>query len=90
MSATDFAKEKLQIIDWILKQENSQNLKAVADIIQRLEKESAESIRIIGYRAKGIPVTLNQLLASAKDSLDEIARGEAISLEKLEHDSDQW
>lgn len=90
MSATDFAKEKLQIIDWVIRQEGSQNLKAVSDIIQRLEKESAESIRIIGYRAKGVPVTMNQLLASVKESLDEIARGEAITLEKLEHDSDQW
>jgi hypothetical protein len=90
MSATDFAKEKLLIIDWVLRQDNSQNLKTLSDIINRLEKESAESVRIIGYRAKGIPITLNQLISAVKDSLDEIQRGEEISLDKLEHESDQW
>lgn len=90
MSATDYAREKIQIIDWIIRQENANNLKAVSEFIQRMEKESAESVRIVGYRAKGVAVTLNQLIVSIQSSLDEIARGEEISLENLEQDSDQW
>jgi hypothetical protein len=90
MSATDNAREKIQIIDWIIRQENTSNLKAISELIQRIEKESAESVRIVGYKAKGVPVTMSQLILNVKDSLDEIARGESITLENLENDSDQW
>jgi hypothetical protein len=90
MSATDNAREKIQIIDWIIRQENAGNLKAISELIQRIEKDSAESVRIVGYKAKGGPVTMSQLILNVKDSLDEIARGESITLENLENDSDQW
>jgi hypothetical protein len=90
MSVTDNAKEKIQIIDWVIKQENLQNLKAVSELILRMDKESVESVRIVGYRSKGIAVTMSQLIVSVKDALDEMARGEEITLENLEQDSDQW
>jgi hypothetical protein len=33
---------------------------------------------------------MSQLIVSVKDALDEMARGEEITLENLEQDSDQW
>jgi hypothetical protein len=90
MSTTDHAREKIMIIDWILRQEKSQNIKLFADLIEKLDKESAQSVKVVGYRAKGISVTWSQLLERVKDSMEEIESGKSISLDALEQESDKW
>lgn len=90
MSVTDSAKEKLLIIDWVLRQEKSQNLKAMSEMIAQIDRDSADSVKVIGYRAKGLSVTFSQLVSSIKDSIQEIEENKVISLDDLEHESDQW
>lgn len=90
MSASDLAKEKLVLIDWIIRNEKASQIKSLSDFVHKMDNDSKESLKIAGYRAKGIPVTFSQLHQYVMDSLEEIENGKFISLEQLEHDSDQW
>jgi hypothetical protein len=88
--ATDLSKEKLQLIEWILKQEKASCLKSISELIVKIENQSADSSKIVGYRSKGLRVTKAELIKSINESLGQIQENKLVDLEKVEHDSDQW
>lgn len=90
MSIADSNKEKLAAIEWILKQDNPQQLKAVSDLIQKIDKDTLEATKIAGYRPKGLAVLTLQLKESILESLKEIENQQYISIDRLEQESDQW
>ncbi len=90
MSQSDFAKEKLMLIEWIVRQDKIQNLKSVTTFIESMDKESSDSAKVAGYRHKGIKVTMAQLKESIAESVRQIESGEVIPFENLEQDSDRW
>jgi hypothetical protein len=88
--ASDLSKEKLQLIEWILKQEKASCLKSISDLIVRLENQSADSSKIVGYRSKGLRVTKAELIKSISESLAQIEENKLVDLDAVERDSDQW
>jgi hypothetical protein len=90
MSITDLAKDKIVLIDWILKQEKSHNLKAVLQLTENIDQEAANLARNAGYRGKGIPVSMSQLKANLLLAIAQVERGEAKSLDEVEQESDKW
>jgi hypothetical protein len=88
--ATDLSKEKLQLIEWILKQEKASCLKSISDLIVRLENQSADSSKIVGYRSKGLRVTKAELIKSISESLTQIEENKLVDLDTVERNSDQW
>jgi hypothetical protein len=90
MSITDLAKEKIILIDWILKQEKTQNIKAVSQLIDKLDKEADHLSRTAGYRGKGIPVSMAQLQSNLKHALEQIQQGAFKTLDEVENESDKW
>lgn len=90
MSTSDFAKEKLILVDWILHQDKLSNLKAISLLIETIDQEKSDSVMIEGYRAKGVSCTTTQLKDSIIESMKEIESMEFISLDRLEQESDLW
>jgi|GEM_PF-1266914 hypothetical protein len=90
MNPLDNAKEKLSLIDWIVKQDKLQQLKAVATFIESLDKESTDSAKVVGYRHKGAKVTMAQLKERIAESVRLIEKNQVVSFESLEQDSDRW
>ncbi len=88
--AIDLSKEKLQLIEWILKQEKPSTLKSISDLIAKLENQSADSSKIVGYRSKGLRVTKAELIKSISESLAQIEENKIVDIESIERDSDQW
>jgi len=90
MTNQDLSKEKLLLIEWIIRQDKLQALKSVIDHVQRMDKESSDSAKVAGYRARGLRVTASELVESIRHSLLEIEKGHTITLDQLEQESDQW
>jgi len=45
---------------------------------------------IVGYRASGMPITKSQFVQDIKEAERQIERGEFVSLEDLEKESEEW
>lgn len=88
--ATDINKEKLALIEWIIKQDKYASLKPVLDAIAQVDKETENINRIVGYRSRGVRVTRKQLIDSLMEGIKALDKEELISLDRLEQESDQW
>ncbi|MFN0031557.1 MAG: hypothetical protein ACKVOR_05305 [Flavobacteriales bacterium] len=88
--AADIHREKLQLIEWILKQEKMAMLKPLHDAIAAMDRDTDDAGRVVGYRARGLRVTRKQLVDSIRMALDELDEVPLITLESLEQDSDKW
>ena len=83
-------KEKLRLIEWIVKETNEENLAEVTAFVERLSQDSDLAAKIMGFRRRGVPVTWQQMKESLHDSIQVCLNGGAISLETLEKESDTW
>jgi hypothetical protein len=45
---------------------------------------------IVGYRASGVAITKSQFIADIKEAEKQIERGESITLDDLEKESETW
>ena len=81
---------KLEMIDWILKDNNLNHLQDVHALMNRLNKNLQDSERIIGFTPNGSKVSKKMLIERIKDSIADIEAGRLIEGEKFEHDSEQW
>jgi hypothetical protein len=88
--AADLSREKLLLIEWVVKQESAHPIKALSRMVHDIDKETSDSNRLAGYRSRGLRVSTGQLVESIRHSLEEIANGDSVSLDRLEQDSDQW
>ena len=81
---------KLQLIRWIVEEEDAVRLNRLTDLVDDLtfEKESAQ--QVIGLRANGNEVTKAELLRVVRLSEEQQGRGEVLSLEELEKQSEIW
>ena len=89
MSA-DISKEKLQLIEWILKQEKMTALKPLTEIILALERDTADTNKIVGYRSRGVRVTYKELVQSLVVAINNLEDETLVGLEAIELQSDKW
>ena len=83
-------KEKLRLIEWIVKESNEENLAEVAAFVERLSQDSNLAAKIMGYRRRGVPVTWQQMKETLQASISSCVNGDCVSLDSLEKESDNW
>jgi hypothetical protein len=88
--ATDLNKEKLALIEWIVRQEKPAALKPLLDALAQVDKETEDINRIVGYRSRGVRVTRKQLVDSLIEGIRNLDSEKLISLDQIEQESDQW
>jgi len=86
----DIQKEKLAIIEWVVKQEKSSALSPILALIQKNDNQIIDDNKLVGYRKPGRRITKKELIESIKSSLDDLAKGDVHSLDQVEAESDQW
>lgn len=86
----DLSKEKLQLIEWILKQDQTASLKPLKEAITAMEQDVADTNRIVGQRSRGLRVTRKQLVERLIEAIRTLDEMPLVSLETLEQDSDKW
>jgi hypothetical protein len=83
-------KEKLRLIEWIVKETNEENLAEVSAFVERLSQDSNLAAKVMGYRRRGVPVTWQQLKETLQISIHDCVNGNCVSLDTLEKESDTW
>jgi len=83
-------KEKLRLIEWIVKESNEENLAEVAAFVERLSQDSNLAAKVMGYRRRGVPVTWQQMKEGLQSAIDDCINGNCVSLDNLEKESDTW
>lgn len=83
-------KDKLAIIEWVLKQEKASSLSPLLKLIQQTDEKVLDDNKLVGFRKPGRRMTKKELIESIRLSLNELASNDLISLDELEQESDQW
>lgn len=86
----DIQKEKLAIIEWVVKQEKSSSLSPILALIQKNDNQILDDNKLVGYRKPGRRINKKELIESIKSSLDDLMKGDIESLDQVEAESDQW
>lgn len=86
----DIQKEKLAIIEWVVKQEKSSALSPILALIQKNDNQILDDNKLVGYRKPGRRINKKELIESIKASLDDLMKGNIESLDQVEAESDQW
>ncbi|MFN8863401.1 MAG: hypothetical protein ACK5W1_03735 [Flavobacteriales bacterium] len=86
----DLSGEKLQIIEWVTRQDKAGSLLKVLSLIGQLDNETVDGARIMGYRKGGAIVRGKELSDSLSEGLTDIQNGNLISLDQIESESEQW
>ena len=88
--ASDITKEKLALIEWIVRQDKPAALKPLLDALAQVDKDTEDINRIVGYRSRGVRVTRKQLVDSLIEGIKALESEKLISLDQIEQESDQW
>lgn len=85
MSTVDMRAEMHQMIDEV----DNALLEAIHAMLGTYKKRQEED-PIVGYEIDGTPLTLSTLEKQADEAVAQVERGEYITLEELEKESEQW
>jgi hypothetical protein len=83
-------RDKLTIIEWVLKQEKASALSPLLKLIQQTDEKVLDDNKLVGFRKPGRRITKKELIVSIRASLEELAANDLIALDELEQESDQW
>ncbi|MFN8698648.1 MAG: hypothetical protein ACK5XQ_04915 [Flavobacteriales bacterium] len=86
----DLSGEKLQISEWVTRQDKAGNLLKVLSLIGQLDNETVDGARIMGYRKGGAIVRGKELSDSLSEGLEDMKNGNLISMDQIESESEQW
>jgi hypothetical protein len=86
----DIQKAKLELIEWIVRQEKMERLESLFNAMRSTDQHEQDKSKLVGYRVKGQPVTKEMLIAAIQQSLAQITDGECVALNDLEKESEQW
>ncbi|NBC06155.1 MAG: hypothetical protein GVY26_03075 [Bacteroidetes bacterium] len=64
-------------------------LEAIHAMLETYQKRQ-EDDPVVGYEVDGTPVTASTLEKQADEAMEQVARGEYITLAELEKESEQW
>jgi len=86
----DLHQGKLELIEWIVRQEKVEHLQPLLDIIHNVDLKEQDKSKIVGYKVKGQRVTKEMLVLSIQQAMLQITDGDVIALSDIEKDSEQW
>jgi hypothetical protein len=64
--------------------------KLISEVYQKMLLHFGVEEPIVGYDAAGNPITKSQFIADIKKAEEQIERGDYITLEELENESETW
>ena len=84
MSATEIRAEVHQMIDEV----DNNLLEAIHAMLGTYKKGQEDPV--VGYEIDGTPITISTLERQADEAVAQVERGEYITLEELEKESEEW
>lgn len=86
----DINSDKIELIDWIIKQEDPLPIKKLKALIAELDSDSQDISKIVGQTTKGVRVTKQMLVQKIMQSLKDIENNLVVDIEDLEKESEKW
>lgn len=83
-------KIKLSIIEFIVKENDPESLERLRSLVDDLEFEKKSAAQVIGTRANGMEVTKAELLRCVRIAEEQLERGETLTLDDLDAQSETW
>lgn len=83
-------KQKLSIIDWVMAQNDEDNLQLVQNLIDNINYDEKSRTMVIGYHANGTEVIKSQFANCIVMSENNIRNGEFMTFEELEKETENW
>jgi glutaredoxin 2 len=83
-------REKIDIIEWIVRQDDPAVLKKIIDTIEAWEAEMFSNAKVIGQKPNGTRVSRTELVQSFDEAIAQFRKGMVISLEDFESASETW
>jgi hypothetical protein len=84
------AREKLDIIEWVIQQEDLDSFKKIKALIQQLESEKFSNAKVIGQKPNGTRVSRTELVNNFELAMRQYKAGETLTLEELDELSENW
>ncbi len=81
---------KLSLIEWIIRQDDPNAIKALADFVDGYQKKAIDNGQLVGFRLKGVRVLKHELVDSLIAAIKDCEQGNFTELERLEEESDSW
>ena len=66
------------------------NENLIDEVFQKMQNSLQKNDPVVGYDASGQPISKSQFVADLKESEAQIERGEYLTIEELEKESEQW
>lgn len=86
----DINNDKIELIEWIINQEDANQLKKLKTLITELDSDSQDINKVVGQTTKGVRVTKQMLVQKIMQSLKDIENNQLIDIEDLEQESEKW
>lgn len=86
----DINNDKIELIEWIINQEDANQLKRLKTLITEWDSDSQDINKVVGQTTKGVRVTKQMLVQKIMQSLKDIENNQLIDIEDLEQESEKW
>lgn len=86
----DINNDKIELIEWIINQEDANQLKRLKTLITELDSDSQDINKVVGQTTKGVRVTKQMLVQKIMQSLKDIENNQLMDIEDLEQESEKW
>jgi hypothetical protein len=84
------AREKLDIIEWVLQQDDFESFKRIKSLIEQIESEKFSNAKVIGQKPNGTRVSRTELVNNFELAMRQFKEGQTLTLEELDELSENW
>lgn len=84
------AREKLDIIEWVIQQDDLESFKRLKSLIQQIESEKFSNAKVIGQKPNGTRVSRTELVNNFELAMRQFKEGRTLTLEELDELSENW
>jgi hypothetical protein len=84
------AREKLDIIEWVVQQDDLEIFKRLKSLIQQIESEKFSNAKVIGQKPNGTRVSRTELVNTFELAMRQFKEGQTLTLEELDELSENW
>lgn len=82
--------EKLDIISWVVKEDDESAIGRIKELIDDIEYERKSDAKVIGFGVNGAKLFKSQFILSIRQSERGIKSGEFLTVDELEKQSENW
>ena len=81
---------KLQLIDFILQEHDEDSIARLEELCHRIAYDEDSKTKVIGFRTNGMAVIKSEFLQLIEASLAQVEKGEFLTFDDLEKESENW